>query len=245
MNEEKFTGKADIYDKYRPSYPMELIDWLYKKTEAETVADIGAGTGKFTACLVPKPWKITAVEPNGDMLEKLRSNVPESEIIQSPAENTHIADNSIDLVTVAQAFHWFDEGRFKAECKRILSANGFVAIVYNNRNENAEIVRENFRANKEFIPDFGGFSGGRHDKIIFDLNVFFDSKFETVCFDNPLWYDEEGFIRRNLSSSYAPNEGTPTFDEYIAVLRKIFARFSLNGRLAYPNITVCYLGKVK
>ena len=67
MNEEKFTGKADLYDKYRPSYPRELIDWLYDKTKAETVADIGAGTGKFTLCLTAKPWKITAVEPNDDM----------------------------------------------------------------------------------------------------------------------------------------------------------------------------------
>ena len=44
MNEEKFTGKADVYDKFRPSYPAKLIDWLYEKTQAKTVADIGAGT---------------------------------------------------------------------------------------------------------------------------------------------------------------------------------------------------------
>ncbi|MDE7288923.1 MAG: class I SAM-dependent methyltransferase, partial [Oscillospiraceae bacterium] len=107
MNEEKFTGKADVYDKYRPAYPAELIDWLYEKNHAETVADIGAGTGIFTKCLSAKPWKITAVEPNADMLEKLSGNFSNIEIVNAPAENTGIAAGRSDLVTAATAFHWF------------------------------------------------------------------------------------------------------------------------------------------
>ncbi len=103
MNEEKFTGKADVYDKYRPTYPAELIQWLWEKTHAETVADIGAGTGIFTKCLSAKPWKITAVEPNADMLEKLRVNLSGIEIVNAPAEDTGITSASVDLVTAAQA----------------------------------------------------------------------------------------------------------------------------------------------
>ena len=63
MNENKFTGKAELYSKYRPSYPEKLIDWLYDMTNAEAVADIGAGTGIFTSALLKKPWSVTAVEP--------------------------------------------------------------------------------------------------------------------------------------------------------------------------------------
>lgn len=55
MNENKFTGKAELYSKYRPSYPEKLIDWLYEMTNAEAVADIGAGTGIFTSALLKKP----------------------------------------------------------------------------------------------------------------------------------------------------------------------------------------------
>ena len=245
MNEEKFTGKADNYDKYRLSYPAALIDWLYEKTAAETVADIGAGTGKFTACLTAKPWKIIAVEPNADMLEKLRVNVPQAAIIQAPAEKTEIAANSVELVTTAQAFHWFDGARFRAECGRILRPDGYAAIVYNNRDESAEIIKENYRVNKAFIPDFHGFSGGRQDKIISDLNSFFNSDFEEKRFENPIWFDEDGFIRRNLSSSYAPSESKPIFAEYVAELKKLFGKYSRDGRLMYPNTTVCYFGKVK
>lgn len=105
MNEEKFSGKAEHYDRYRPSYPDRLIDWLYEKTGAEAVADIGAGTGKLTSCLAKKPWRVTAVEPNADMLARLKENVPEARIIQASAEHTGIKANSVDLVTVAQAFH--------------------------------------------------------------------------------------------------------------------------------------------
>ena len=60
MNENKFTGKAELYSKYRPSYSEKLIDWLYEMTNAETVADIGAGTGIFTSALLKKPWSVTA-----------------------------------------------------------------------------------------------------------------------------------------------------------------------------------------
>ena len=133
MNEEKFTGKADVYDKYRPTYPAELVDWLYEKTHAETVADIGAGTGIFTKCLSAKPWSITAVEPNADMLEKLRGNCPNIEIVNASAENTGIAPASIDLVTAAQAFHWFAKEKFKAECQRIFTTKGRLAVIWNTR----------------------------------------------------------------------------------------------------------------
>lgn len=72
MNENKFTGKAELYSKYRPSYPEKLIDWLYDMTNAEAVEDIGAGTGIFTSALLKKPWSVTAVEPNSDMLSVLK-----------------------------------------------------------------------------------------------------------------------------------------------------------------------------
>ena len=71
MNEEKFTGKADVYAKYRPSYPTAVVDRLYKLTNADKVADVGAGTGKFTEKLLQKPWSVTAVEPNTDMCREL------------------------------------------------------------------------------------------------------------------------------------------------------------------------------
>ena len=70
----KFSGKADDYARYRPSYPTELIEYLYETAQTDSAADIGAGTGIFTRLLMNKPWKVTAVEPNADMLRKILSH---------------------------------------------------------------------------------------------------------------------------------------------------------------------------
>lgn len=138
MNENKFTGKAELYSKYRPSYPEKLIDWLYDMTNAEAVADIGAGTGIFTSALLKKPWSVTAVEPNSDMLSILKKALGDKvKTVIASAESTTLNAKSINLITVAQAFHWFDKARFKAECRRILTHDGHLAIVWNSRCQNS------------------------------------------------------------------------------------------------------------
>lgn len=126
MNEEKFSGKAEIYDKYRPTYPTALINVLYNEIhgdENSRVADIGAGTGIFTKALLGKFRNVTAVEPNGDMYSVLRANLPDITAVQNSAENTGLPQSSFDLITTAQAFHWFDKDMFRNECKRILKPN--------------------------------------------------------------------------------------------------------------------------
>ena len=122
MNEDKFTGKAAIYPKYRPSYPTAVVDRLYELTHAANVADIGAGTGKFTEKLLLKPWNVTAVEPNTDMCRELLKCVGgRAEIVMASAENTGLPEHSFELITAAQAFHWFDEEKFRDECRRMLN----------------------------------------------------------------------------------------------------------------------------
>lgn len=83
----KFSGKADDYARYRPSYPTELIDYLYETAQTDSAADIGAGTGIFTRLLMSKPWRVTAVEPNADMLRKILSHKDIS-VINGTAEHT-------------------------------------------------------------------------------------------------------------------------------------------------------------
>lgn len=244
MNEEKFTGKADVYDKYRPAYPAELIDWLYEKTHAETVADIGAGTGIFTKCLSAKPWKITAVEPNADMLEKLRANLPNIEIVNAPAENTGITAGSIDLVTTAQAFHWFDEEKFKAECKRIFTPNGRLAIVWNER-LNCDFSSER---NKVCVKYCGmshrGEVGNRgsSEGDLFLRNEYFDSV-EYFCADNIITMDEERFLGDMFSRSYSLKESDENYSRFVEELRCVFAKYEKAGRVEVPYKTRCYLGK--
>lgn len=242
MNEEKFTGKADIYDKYRPSYPAELIEWLWENTHAENVADIGAGTGKFTDLLLKKDWRVTAVEPNADMLGKLRVNLPNIEIVNASAENTGITPNSIDLVTTATAFHWFDEERFKAECKRILTPEGRLAIVFNGKITD-DIVKERDEISRIYCG-YKGHAGKRsHEEGDAFLRSEYFSEVLYTEFDFGVSYDEEGFIKNTLSRSYALRPEDAGYDGYVCELKKLFNEYSEHGTVRLNYKTACYLGR--
>lgn len=242
MNEEKFAGKADIYDKFRPSYPKELIDQLDEKTGAKAVADIGAGTGIFTQCLADKHWRITAVEPNADMLEVLKQNAPFAQIIRASAENTGILGKSIDLVTAAQAFHWFDKEQFKAECKRILTHNGHLAIVWNNHGE-SDFRYERDRIFDKYCGMSNSMMGSAAEGDRFLRNEYF-SAMEFFCMDNNISMNEEQFIGYSLSHSYSIKKGDAHYERFVDELRNAFARFQHNGIAEMPMETTCYLGQL-
>ncbi len=241
MNENRFTGKADNYDKYRPSYPALLVDWLYSDS-IKSVADIGAGTGKFTVMLADKPWNVTAVEPNSDMLEKLRINAPFATLVQASAEDTGLAPCSVDLITAATAFHWFDEVRFRAECQRILTPEGRLAVIFNNRVQDA-LWEDCSRLFGE-LCGFKGHAGRRsiEDGGRFLLEEYF-AEVQLFNADNSLTLDRTAFIGRNLSRSYALTEQHPKYAEFIRELHRIFDKHEQNGIITEIYKTTCYKGK--
>ena len=248
MNEEKFSGLSGLYAQYRPDYPQALMEYLY--TEAglapeAAVADVGAGTGIFTKQLLEKGSRVWAVEPNADMRASMQESLgdfPRLSCVSAPAEHTGLAAGSVDFVTAAQAFHWFDRAAFKAECRRILKPRGRVVLVWNSRDAQSALVRENAALNRAHCPAFRGFSGGLHDNP--DFSDFFEGAYIERRFENPLYFDESGFLGRNLSASYAPRAGDPAQEKYVEALRALFARYSENGVLKMPNITRCYVGAV-
>ena len=140
-NTARFTGRADVYAKARPGYAEALIEELTAwagLSPASTVADIGAGTG-ISAQLASTGARVIAVEPNDDMraeAEKRFAGASNVSVLAGTAEATGIEDASVDLVTAAQAFRWFDCEAFRAECPRILRA--FAVSRVHNFNELAE-----------------------------------------------------------------------------------------------------------
>lgn len=245
MNEQKFTGKADLYDKFRPSYPDELIDYLYENARCDNVADIGAGTGKFTRCLLKKPWKVTAVEPNADMRGKLAA-IEGITVVNAPAENTGLADKSVGLVTAAQAFHWFDEELFKAECKRILTNDGQLAIVFNERcYDGCEISSVRDKICQRYCGAFhSGHVGKRsiEEGARFLKNEYF-SDVRVFRYENDIECDIDGFIGDTLSRSYALKSDDKDFEAFTRELENAFVKFSHNGKVTIKYNTMCYLGQ--
>jgi SAM-dependent methyltransferase len=136
-----FGSEAAAYERGRPSYPPEAIDWLLP-AGARDVLDLGAGTGKLTTRLVERGLDVVAVDPIAEMLEVLRRSLPDTLALLGTAEEIPLADNSVDVVLVAQAWHWFDAERAIPEVVRVLRPGGRLGLVWNTRDERLGWVRE-------------------------------------------------------------------------------------------------------
>jgi SAM-dependent methyltransferase len=132
-----FEGVAEIYERSRPDYPRDAVRWLVG--DANRVLDLGAGTGKLTRVLVDAGLDVVAVEPSGAMLEELRRAVPAEAHVGS-AEDIPLPDASVDAVTVAQAFHWFDYQPALREIARVLRPDGRLGLVWNVRDDSVPWV---------------------------------------------------------------------------------------------------------
>lgn len=243
-----FSDKADNYVKARPSYAKGLLDMLedYGLKKGSTVADIGSGTGIFTRQLLDKGAKVYAVELNDKMRQNAETLLGENEnfvSVNASAEATTLDGNSVDFVTCAQSFHWFDKEKFKLECKRILKQDGCVALVWNMRDNNAKSVKRLFDVSKKYCPKFVGFNGGKRNDAE-QIKRFFYGKFEYFEFYNPLEYTKEKYVKRCLSSSYSLNENDKNYSSYVKEIEKIFDEFSENGIYKMPNMSVLYIGKI-
>lgn len=251
MNETIFNGVADIYDKYRPSYPPELFTYLSSSldiTPYTTIADIGSGTGILSKKLLDICGCVYAVEPNNDMREIAESKLSSNNhfiSVRGTAENTTLPDHSIDCITAAQSFHWFNRTLFKKECQRILKSKGYVILIWNCRQQDDEIVQAIDSISKTYCPDFSGaLCGMRGEKAYGDYMDFFSGEYEIKSFYNPILFNKESFWGFHESASYCPDKEKENFFAYKMCLSNFFDKHSQNGLLTLENNTMCYVGYI-
>jgi SAM-dependent methyltransferase len=134
-----FGAVADVYERARPSYPGAAVDWLLPEG-ARTVLDLGAGTGKLTRALAARGLDVVAVEPLAEMRTGLAWAAPEARALEGTAEAIPLADDSVDAITVAQAWHWVDPERATAEAARVLRPGGTLGLIWNRRDERVDWV---------------------------------------------------------------------------------------------------------
>lgn len=246
-NTTKFNGKGEIYAKARPGYAAELLDYIqsmFPISEGNVFADIGSGTGSFSEHLLGSGYRVYAVEPNADMRKKAEEKLSGCDgfiSVDGTDRDTKLPDQSVDCITTAQAFHWFDAAAFKRECQRILKPKGKVIIIYNTRDESAECNKALAKLHRRYCPDFQGFSKGMNDE---GCCAFFNEECEVFRVDNSRTYDLQSYINRALSSSYSLCEGDEGFAEYLADIRLLFERFAHDDMLLVPMQTVAYIGTV-
>jgi SAM-dependent methyltransferase len=125
-----FGRVADEYERGRPGYPPEAIDWLLGPAQLD-VLDLGAGTGKLTRALLDAGHRVIAVEPLQEMRAILTATLPAAYALAGTAEQLPLEDASVDAVTVGAAFHWFDERAALAEIARVLRPPGVLGLLGN------------------------------------------------------------------------------------------------------------------
>lgn len=227
----RFTGKTDNYKSYRPSYPPEVITYIesiVKPTADVRIADLGSGTGILTELLLKAGYNVAAAEPNAEMREAAEEHLkqyPNFTSIAAPAEHTTLADNSINLITVAQAFHWFDLNRIKDEFERILKPNGAALLIWSI-----------MRLDTPFMQPYKAFRKQYEEPVQRPLyadkeaiSLFFDKQ---VCteeiFPHSYTLDEDGLKGLLLSSSLVKSDN----DAMLAELKVLFNTYAVDGKVA-------------
>jgi ubiquinone/menaquinone biosynthesis C-methylase UbiE len=233
---ERFSNRVENYAKYRPDYPAEVLGLFRDEmnlTESSVLADVGSGTGLSARLFLENGNTIFGVEPNEPMreaAEKILKDFPNFKSVDGTAENTTLPESSIDIVTAAQAFHWFDQEKTRREFKRILKDKGFAALIWNERQlESTPFLRDYERLLLEFATDY---EKVRHENVHGGiLRDFFQKVFFTETFLNVQTHDFEGLEGRLLSSSYMPSAEDPVYETMTEELKSLFAKYSENGKI--------------
>jgi ubiquinone/menaquinone biosynthesis C-methylase UbiE len=242
----RFSDRVEDYRKYRPGYPAAVLDHLAARCGLgpdSVVADIGSGTGILTANLLTRAARVHAVEPNAPMRKAAESDLashPGFASVSGTAEATGLPAASVDLITAAQAFHWFDpaKAKAKAEFARILRKPGNIALLWNERH----IPKVGFQAAydkllKDHVGEYkeSQARSGMAEEIV--AAFYAPGKAERIDIPNGQDMDFATVQGRLLSASYCPKPGHPAHDLVMTVLKELFEAHQRGGKVRFEYTT--------
>lgn len=260
----EFHGKAQAYDRARPGYPDAAMQYIASLLPADArIADVGAGTGKFTVPLARLGYGITAVEPDADMRGVLVDAVrpyPNVTVADGTAEHTGLPDRSVDAITCAQALHWFGHDAFLAECARIGRGGSFLLIsIYNSTSFDSAMMRGVDPGVPGAVANADGDSTGsanagagaplavsagdaadigvsaRHFR---DTTAAFFTHPTIRRFPNPIRCTRETWRTYMDSHSHSPLPTDPAYPAHRAWVDAIFDARAVGGILTDDNVTM-------
>jgi SAM-dependent methyltransferase len=232
---------ADRYERGRPDYPAaavaKIVDLLGLRP-GRTVLDLAAGTGKLTRLLVPSGANVIAVEPVREMRAELERRVRGVAALGGTAERIPLTDAYVDAVTVAQAFHWFDEGAALREIHRVLRPGGGLALIWNARDERNPLQA----ALSEIIDPLEGETPNRTRRswktMLAETTLF--ERCERRLFEHVQETDEQGVVDRVTSISFIASSPQSVRDEVEARVRA--AVRDVGPPIRLPYMTEVYFG---
>jgi SAM-dependent methyltransferase len=229
-----FGAAADRYERGRPGYPDAALDWLLP-AGARTVADVGAGTGKLTRSLAARGLDVVAVEPSPGMRLQFAGALPGVRLLEGTAEALPLGDASVNVVLMAQAWHWVDPAVAAPEIGRVLSSGGRLALVWNVRDSRVDWV-----ARLDALLRAAGASGEQY------LDPIVGAPFGPLERRQVGWrhlLDVDGLVDLVASRSYLIVLPAHERAEVLAEVRRLATTHpELAGRASFeiPYLTRCY-----
>ena len=251
-SKNRFSNRVDDYVKYRPDYPREIISMFHERIGLQPdwkIADVGCGTGISCRMFLENGNEVFGVEPNDDMRQAaIDQFAGQSRFhpIKGSAEATGLSDRSVDLVVVAQAFHWLDKSAAAKEFKRILRSDpgGYVAVIWNSRLATPNPFAIEYDALlTRWGTDYKQVAH-RTPMSVEEFVAIFAASFERIVLSNYQCFTLEGLMGRARSSSYTPTPGEPGHNELFAGIHDIFHRFQQRGEVRFKYDTEIFLGNV-
>lgn len=241
-----YAAKAKLYDRYRWSYHPAALDELLARVDLPQnarVADLGAGTGIFSAQLAGRGLRVLALEPDPVMAclaARRMAPFPAAQVVVGAAEHIPLAAQSLHLVCAAQAVHWFQPEPARSELRRVLRPGGWLALLRNTSPSSplsaavgafhtpAHGVAPSHRAPGVDVPPGYYFGPGEFERFTFPFSY------------QQTW---EAFLGALLSASYTPAPEQAGYAAFVAAAREVFDRFAVDGLLPGQGVTELLLGR--
>jgi len=245
----RFSSRVEGYVRYRPGYPPQVIALLRREcglTLGAVVADIASGTGILTRMLLENGNQVFGVEPNPEMRaagEQFLSRYPKFVSVAGTAEATTLPAHGVDLVTAAQAAHWFDREKARSEFIRIVKPGGWTVLIWNERKTGGSAF---LREYEQLLLNYGtDYREVRHERTTAEIADFFaPSSFRSQVFAMEQECDYAWLQGRLLSSSYTPQAGHANYEPMLTELKHIFEAHQAKGRVLLAYDTRVFYGQL-
>jgi len=248
----RFSNRAENYARHRPTYPPELLAALVAEaglSPASVVADVGSGTGISCQIFLEHGCSVYGVEPNADMralAERALRQEARFTSVAGSAEATGLPDDSVDFVTVAQAFHWVDRDRAKMEFARILRPGGQVAIFWNFRRTGGTPFLDGYEAMLDrFGTDYARVKDRYRYREPAVLAAFFGGPYASRYFEHSRLLEREEMRGLLQSASYVPAAGADNFEPMMKEFDRVFEETQRDGRIKLIYDTELYFGPLR
>jgi ubiquinone/menaquinone biosynthesis C-methylase UbiE len=248
----QYSRTVEYYRRYRPRYPQTLVEWLkneFALSLEHIIADIGSGTGQMTELFLRNRNLVYSIEPNADMRRAAEQELRAYSNLKSldaTAEATTLPDSSVNLITVGNAFHWFNHSQTRKEFFRILKPQGWVILAWNLERNNGSPFAMAFEGFwQKHIDPAARFKRASERKRSDSVTQFFGADYvKEISFDNYQVCDYEALKGVILSFLRAPQPEDQRYPVMVDELKALFSQHQENGVVTLDYDTAVSYGQL-